>query len=90
MWPKGWIEENGPHSVALQHNGVKSFLENLLIAVFLIGRLQVLPDFKSGSPANFQNPDCPETGHFPSGTHQTLKDRNKLNQSKKLIIIKKN
>ena len=41
MWPKGWIEENGPHSVALQHNGVKFILENLLIAVFLTGRLQV-------------------------------------------------
>ena len=28
MWPKGWIEENGHHSVALQHNGVKFILEN--------------------------------------------------------------
>ena len=44
---------------------------------------------QSGSPANCQSPDCPETGHFPSGTHQTLKDRNKLNKFKKLIIKKK-
>ena len=42
---------------------------------------------RSGSPANFQNPDCPETGRFPS--HLTFKNRKKIQKNIFFIYIVK-
>ena len=43
---------------------------------------------QSRSPANFQNPDCPETGRFPSQTPDIKKKKKKKKKIEK--IEKKN